>query len=268
MLLADERNQLAHRVEARTADLNRSNADLARALRAKDEFLASMSHELRTPLAGILGLAESLQQNIYGDLQEKQIKVVELIQESGRHLLELINDILDLSKLNSGMLEVSLEDCSLEAICRSSLHLTNGMSQKRNQRVAFSFPNETILVHADARRLKQVLVNLLSNAIKFTAPGGKLGLDVELDERAPWVKVTVWDKGIGIKPEDMHKLFVPFSQIDARLSREYAGTGLGLSMVKEIVDLMKGSIQVESVFGEGSRFMISLPVAAAETVSL
>ncbi len=266
ILLAEEKEQLTYRVEERTANLNKSNFDLALALRAKDEFLASMSHELRTPLTGILGLSESLQLNTYGELTPRQTKAIVTIEESGAHLLELINDILDLSKFNAGMLEVALGPCSVEQICQSSLHLTKGMSEKRKQHVAFTCPDTTIMIHADARRMKQALVNLLSNAIKFTPVGGGMGLDVQLDETKQHVKITVWDKGIGIEPTQIPKLFKPFTQIDASLSREYAGTGLGLSLVKDIVELHHGEIQLNSIFGEGSQFSITLPVLDAKPI--
>lgn len=266
ILLAEEKEQLTYRVEERTANLNKSNFDLALALRAKDEFLASMSHELRTPLTGILGLSESLQLDTYGELTPRQTKAIVTIEESGIHLLELINDILDLSKLNAGMFEVSLAPSAVEQICQSSLHLTKGMSEKRKQHVAFTCPDTTIMIHADARRMKQALVNLLSNAIKFTPVGGDLGLDVQLDETKQHVKITVWDKGIGIEPTQIPKLFKPFTQIDASLSREYAGTGLGLSLVKDIVELHHGEIQLNSIFGEGSQFSITLPVLDAKPI--
>lgn len=259
-LLSEEKDLLTYRVEERTADLIRINSELEHALRTKDDFLASMSHELRTPLNGILGLSESLQLNTYGELEEKQVKVIETIEESGKHLLVLINDILDLSKINAGMFEISLAPFSLEPICRSSLNLTKGMSGKKKQHVTFSFPNQPIIINGDAQRLKQVCINLLSNAVKFTPVGGELGLDVDLDELEQHVKITVWDKGIGIKPEEMPKLFKAFTQIDAKLSRQYEGTGLGLSLVKKIVELHHGTIQVTSTYGEGSQFIIVLPV--------
>ncbi len=253
-LLADEKNQLAARVEERTVDL-------VKALRAKDEFLASMSHELRTPLTGILGYSESLQENTYGALNEGQSKVIRSIEESGQHLLNLINDILDLSKVNAGSMEVRLAPCSLEEICNASLKLVKGMAEKRKQHVHVVFPVQPILIHADALRFKQALVNLLSNAIKFTPVSGDLGLNVEMGTGNESVIIMVWDKGIGISPENIVKLFKPFTQIDTSLAREYAGTGLGLSLVKHFVELHNGRIEVESDLGVGSRFSITLPLA-------
>ena len=253
-LLADEKNQLAARVDERTVDL-------VKALRAKDEFLASMSHELRTPLTGILGYSESLQENTYGVLNEGQFRVIRSIEESGQHLLNLINDILDLSKVNAGSMEVSLAPCSLKEICNASLKLVKGMAEKRKQHVHVAFPVQPILIHADALRFKQALVNLLSNAIKFTPVSGDLGLNVEMGTGNESVIIMVWDKGIGIKSENISKLFKPFTQIDTSLAREYAGTGLGLSLVKHFVELHNGRIEVESDLGVGSRFSITLPLA-------
>jgi len=267
-LLAEERNQLAQRVEERTSDLSRVNADLEHAVRVKDEFLASMSHELRTPLTGILGLSEVLQLKIYGELNDKQSTALKNIEESGRHLLDLINDILDLSKIEARKLELQFAPYSLADICQGSLQLIKGMVQHKHQHVNYSFPTEPIIVRADARRLKQVLVNLLSNAIKFTPENGELGLEVEAIQSERKIKLTVWDKGIGIKPEDMHKLFKPFTQLDSGLSREYSGTGLGLSLVQHLTELHNGGIEVESNLGKGSRFTIILPWSPQNTTPI
>ncbi|PKN92400.1 MAG: hypothetical protein CVU44_14785 [Chloroflexi bacterium HGW-Chloroflexi-6] len=251
--------ELEKRVEERTTDLQHANLELGRAARMKDEFLASMSHELRTPLTGILGLSESLQLNTYGDLSEKQLRILKNIEDSGRHLLELINDILDLSKIEAGKFDIQLEPCSLAGICQASLQITKGMTQAKRQNTSFSISPDSIVVRADARRLKQMLVNLLSNAVKFTQEDGSLGIDVQGDPNEHRVRITVWDTGIGIKPEDLSRLFQPFVQLDSSLSRQYAGTGLGLSLVQRLAELHGGSIELESQPGQGSRFTIILP---------
>jgi PAS domain S-box-containing protein len=240
-------------------ELSAANAALEKAARLKDEFLASMSHELRTPLTGILGLSEALQLQTYGTLTPKQLKALSNIESSGRHLLELINDILDLSKIEAGKLDLQIGICSLADICQSSLQLTKGMAQQRRHTVGFSINPASILVQADARRLKQMLVNLLSNAIKFTPEGGELGLDVQASAAEQVVRLSVWDHGIGIQPEDREKLFKPFSQLDSSLTRQQSGTGLGLALVQKMAELHGGSIQVTSAPGEGSRFTILLP---------
>ncbi|NTU79033.1 MAG: PAS domain S-box protein [Chloroflexales bacterium] len=239
--------------------LRQANSELERAMRMKDEFLASMSHELRTPLNGILGFSEALQDQTYGALNEKQSRALSYIESSGRHLLDLINDILDLSKIEAGKLELQVEACALDEICRTSVELIRGMAQKKQQQVDFSIGPAGISVQGDLRRLKQILVNLLSNAVKFTPEGGSLGLDVRGSAQDRTVRLTVWDTGIGIKQEDMHKLFQPFVQLDSSLSRQHSGTGLGLSLVRRLAELHDGSVQVESTPGEGSRFSVVLP---------
>ena len=241
--------------------LSAANAALEKAARMKDEFLASMSHELRTPLTGILGLTEVMQMNVYGTLTERQGKALKNIDESGRHLLALINDILDLSKIEAGMLELNIEPVALAEICQDSLQLTKGLAHKKRQAVDFSIEPDTIEVRGDARRLKQMLVNLLSNAIKFTPEKGSLGLEVRADQTEQTVRLTVWDRGIGIDPENLKKLFQPFVQLESSLARQYEGTGLGLSLVQHMAELHGGSVQVESTPGEGSRFTILLPWA-------
>jgi signal transduction histidine kinase/DNA-binding response OmpR family regulator len=253
-------------VQERTAQLRQSrdelsiaNIELEKASRLKNEFLASMSHELRTPLTGILGLSEALLLDTYGVLNERQQKALANIEKSGRHLLDLINDILDLSKIEAGKLEFLFSICSASEIARSSLQLMMGMAQQKHQRVGFTTNSNAILLRADPRRLKQMLVNLLSNAVKFTPEGGEIGLEIEGDETKQTARFTVWDRGIGIKPEDMDRLFKAFVQIDSSLSRQYSGTGLGLALVKRMAERHGGSVEVESVLGEGSRFTIVLP---------
>jgi PAS domain S-box-containing protein len=241
--------------------LRRANLELERAMRMKDEFLASMSHELRTPLTGVLGLSEALQMGVYGLLNEKQQNAASNIEMSGRHLLELINDILDLSKIEAGKLDLQMQPCSLYEICQSSIHLIKGMASKKRQSINFTMnpTDENMIVRGDMRRLKQIFVNLLGNAVKFTQEGGALGVEVVADKETRLVNITVWDEGIGIKAEDTHRLFKPFIQLDSSLSRQHTGTGLGLALVKRLVDVHKGKITVESVPEKGSRFTVSLP---------
>ncbi len=258
--------ELEQRVASRTNELqlNRdelrvTNSALEKASRLKDEFLASMSHELRTPLTGILGLSEALQYQTYGELTEKQVYVIKNIELSGRHLLDLINDILDVSKLEADKLDIVLTDCMVSDLCNASLQLTKGMAHQKKIQVDFSMDHASMVIKADSKRVKQMLVNLLSNAIKFTPVEGKIGLDVRGDEANNAVSFTIWDTGIGIKPEDHDKLFKPFVQLDASLSRQQTGTGLGLVLVMHLVELHGGSIRFESILGEGSRFTITLP---------
>jgi PAS domain S-box-containing protein len=240
-------------------ELIQANLALEKAARLKDEFLASMSHELRTPLTGILGLSEVLQMNTYGALSERQLKALKTIENSGRHLLALINDILDLSKIEAGKLEMQFETCSVEEICQSSLQLVKGMSSQKRQKISYSIAPASMVVRADARRMKQTLVNLLSNAIKFTPEQGELGLEVVGEPDLRLLHFKVWDKGIGIAAEDMGKLFKPFSPVDSSLSRSYSGTGLGLSLVQRLVEMHGGRISLESTPGQGSTFSVSIP---------
>lgn len=264
--LEAERTLLARRVEERTADLRTANAELARAARMKDEFLASVSHELRTPLNAILGISEALQEAVYGEMNERQIGSLHSIEESGRHLLSLINDILDLSKVEAGKLELELAAMPVEAVCQASLRMIKQDAHQKQLRIHTAFDSKVTIFTADERRVKQVLVNLLSNAVKFTPPGGDIGIEVVGDKEANAVLITVWDTGIGIAGEHLQQLFQPFVQLDSRLSREYAGTGLGLSLVLRMMELHGGSVAVKSQVGEGSRFTVSFPWLVADVM--
>ncbi len=262
--LEAERSQLARRVDERTADLQAANAELARAARLKDEFLASMSHELRTPLNAVLGISEALQEGVYGPLNEKQIGSLGSIEESGRHLLALINDILDLSKVEAGKLNLQIVPVQVESICQASLRIIKQDAHKKRLKVHTSFDSAVTTVRGDERRVKQILVNLLSNAVKFTPEEGEIGLEVVGDNANMQVHITVWDSGIGISDSDQERLFQPFVQLDSRLSREYAGTGLGLSLVSRMMALHEGTIRVQSEVGVGSRFTVTFPWQGAE----
>ncbi len=259
--LRKERTSLAQRVAERTAELSSANAELARSARLKDEFLASMSHELRTPLNAILGLSEALQELVYGSLNERQLQSLRRIEESGRHLLELINEILDISKIEAGKLELLFASVNVESVCQASTMLIAEMAQQKRLTLSTMFDSRLTEIMADERRLKQILVNLLSNACKFTPEGGKVGLDVSADVDNQAVHFSVWDTGIGIAEEDMRRLFEPFVQLDSSLSRRYGGTGLGLALVRRLTELHGGGISVESagIEGQGSRFTVSLP---------
>ena len=247
------------RVAERTAALNHTNAELEHANRAKDEFLANMSHELRTPLNSILGISESLLEQRRDPLTDYQARSLQIIESSGRHLLELINDILDLSKIEAGKFDYYPQLVELDALCRSSLAFVK--SQAARKMIALTYDNETSVANitADPRRLKQVLVNLLSNAVKFTPENGCVTLHVHVDEEQAFVEFAVTDNGIGIAPQDLKLLFQPFVQVDSKLNRQFEGTGLGLSLVEKLTDLHGGSVHVESQVGTGSRFTVRLP---------
>jgi PAS domain S-box-containing protein len=257
--LENERASLARLVEERTADLKAINVELGRAVRARDEFLAMMSHELRTPLHAILTLSESLQEGVYGSVSEKQSHSLRTIEESGRHLLDLINDILDIAKIEAGKVVLRPGPVVVETVCHASLKLVREAAQKKHLRLSHHFDETIQTMYADERRLKQILVNLLSNAVKFTPDGGSIGLEVRGDPSEGTVHFTVWDTGIGIDARESSLLFKPFVQIDSSLSRQYQGTGLGLVMVARLTDLHGGCVSLESAVGKGSRFTVSLP---------
>jgi len=239
--------------------LRLANLEMERGLRMKNEFLANMSHELRTPLNAILGISESLEEQIAGSLNEKQLKYIRVINESGRHLLELINDILDLSKIEAGKLEINVQTISIEWFCASCLRMVKELAHKKDVDVLFKSDQKVQVILGDERRLKQALVNLLGNAVKFTPSGRKIGLEVSGFIEKNEVTFTVWDEGIGINQDDIPLLFKPFVQLNAGLSREYAGTGLGLALVAQMVRLHSGRIDLTSKIKEGSRFMVTLP---------
>lgn len=267
--------QLESRVEQRTQELQLTNQqlsavndELARATRLKDEFLANMSHELRTPLNAVLGMSEGLMTGVFGDLNERQMRSLSLIETSGRHLLELINDILDVAKIGAGKLELDITPVAIEYLCKSSLNFVKQIANQKNIQLKLSISPSIKMVAVDERRIRQSLINLLSNAVKFTPKGGKVCLEAKIQKiesteltikSAYELIFSITDTGIGISPEDIRNLFQAFVQIDSSLNRQYAGTGLGLTLVKQITELHGGYVNVSSQVGEGSCFSIFLP---------
>ena len=239
--------------------MDRANAELARAAQAKDEFLAAMSHELRTPLTSILGLSETMGDGLLGPLSAQQEKAIRMVHENGTHLLELINDILDMSRVASGQMHLRWDQVPVDQLCEASLRLIGPAAKRKGLRVALTIDPQARLVRGDSRRLKQMLVNLLGNAVKFTPEGGAIGLDVQADPERGELSFGIWDTGVGIPREQFERLFQPFVQLDSRPARQYDGTGLGLALVSGMAELHHGRIQVESELGRGSRFEIRLP---------
>lgn len=262
------RKQAEEALRLRSNELDALNGALAKAARHKDEFLANMSHELRTPLTGVLSLSEALQEGAYGSLSDKQRKAMRTIEDSGRHLLDLINDILDLSKVEAGRMVLAPEPCEVESICQGSLRMIYEVAHQKQHRLSFAVEPPLLVMRVDPRRLKQILVNLLSNAVKFTPEGGQIGLEVRGDPAAGDVRFSVSDTGIGIAHQDLGQLFKPFVQLDSGLSRQYAGTGLGLSLVRRLTELHGGSLTVESELGRGSRFTVALPWAELDALAI
>ncbi len=258
---AEELNlRLEQKVRERTRELLRSKQQLEDANRLKSEFLANMSHELRTPLNAIIAMSEILGERTFGDLTEKQEVYVSQVLDSGVHLLSLINDVLDLSKVEAGQLELNIDPFNLGELLESSLVVVKERAQKHGITLQLESDPEVEIIHGDALRIKQVVYNLLTNAVKFTPDGGKVTL--RAFNRENDVVVVVEDTGIGISPEDQQIIFDEFRQADSSYSRKYEGTGLGLALSRKFVELHGGRIWVESEVGKGSRFFFSLPLRA------
>jgi PAS domain S-box-containing protein len=245
-------------------NLRQTNEHLARLGRMKDEFLANMSHELRTPLNAVLGQAEAMSEGIFGPITEEQRSALRTIDESGQHLLALINDILDVTKSNAGRLELEFAPVPVEDLCQESLRLVREQARRKGITVSYSSDGSTLGLLGDRRRLRQVLLNLLANAKKFTPEGGRIGLEVAARPEAGALAFTVWDTGIGIAARDRERIFEPFVQLDAGLARRHEGSGLGLTLVRHLVELHGGTLELVSEVGQGSRFTVVLPVETTE----
>jgi PAS domain S-box-containing protein len=226
--------------------------------RTKSEFLANISHELRTPLNSVIGFSDILLERVFGELNDKQLKYINNISTSGKHLLKLINDILDLSKVEAGKMELHYSEFSIYSVLEEVKVVFIPLAQTKSLDIDFYVKSEFTTLEADRSRLIQILYNLGSNAIKFTPEGGKV--TISCTKSGNLVLISVTDTGIGISAEDQRKIFQPFTQIDASSSRQYCGTGLGLALVKKIVNLHQGDIWVESATGKGSTFTFSIPL--------
>lgn len=247
---------LERRVEERTRELAAANERLIELDRLKSLFLASMSHELRTPLNSILGFTGLLLMGMSGALSDEQTRQLAMVESSAKHLLDLINEILDISKIESGRVDLDIAPFSVAELTEETVKAVMPLAKAKGLDVTASVPAGLVL-QSDRRRVKQVLMNLLANAVKFSETG-----DVRVDAGASpdELTISVTDRGVGIRPEDIGKLFNPFGQIDMSSTKRYEGTGLGLYLSKKILTMLGGSIGVKSEYGSGSIFTFSLPL--------
>ncbi len=265
-LLASEFNRMAEKLKDYTAGLEEKVADktaeLQLANRHKSEFLANMSHELRTPLNAIIGFSEVLKEQMFGHLNAKQDEYVRDIHASGLHLLSLINDILDLSKVEAGRMELDCQEFAIGPVLENAITLIRERAQRGQVKVELQLTGEIDSIVADERKFKQILINLLSNAVKFTRPGGRVTVSAAQD--ADGLQVAVSDTGVGIAASDLPHIFQEFRQIRSAGDAKFEGTGLGLALTKRFVELHGGRIHVQSELGRGSSFTFWLPRSASE----
>lgn len=254
--------ELERRVVERTAELAEARDRAEESDRLKSAFLATMSHELRTPLNAIIGFTGILLMGLVGPLNDEQKKQLSLVQGSSRHLLDLISEVLDISKIESGQFQLALEKIDMRAAIQDSIHKVMPMAEKKKLLLSLSIAPEVHQAIGDRRRVEQVLINLLSNAVKFTEQG-EIRVESRID--GEWLVTRVMDTGIGIAPEDVDTLFKPFRQIDSGLARQYEGTGLGLSISKRLAEAMGGRIEVKSEKDRGSCFAFALPIERTGT---
>jgi signal transduction histidine kinase len=238
-----------------------SNARLLEASRLKSQFLANMSHELRTPLNSIIGFSKVLLNRLDGDLTDRQDAYVRSVHNSSRHLLELINSILDFSRIEAGKFEMRPETVDLHDVVEECIESSMPLVREKRVKIERDVPVELPPVHADRLRVKQVLLNLLSNAIKFTHAGRVL---VQVRREPEALHVSVADTGIGISPADLQRLFEPFQRLDNPLAQQADGTGLGLAISKKFIELHRGRIWAESRESQGSTFHFTLPLTTAQ----
>ena len=242
-------------------EIQDKSRQLAEASRHKSQFLANMSHELRTPLNAILGYTELILDSVYGEMPEKARSVLDRVQRNGRHLLGLINDVLDLSKIEAGQLVLALGDYSLKNVVYTAFSAVEPLAKEKKLAFKVEVPPDLPPGHGDDRRLTQVLLNLVGNAIKFT-DAGEVAIEASVANGS--FSVMVRDTGPGISAADQAKLFQEFQQADNSITRKKGGTGLGLAISKRIIEMHGGRIWVESTPGHGSTFVFKLPVTVAE----
>lgn len=252
-----ERKQAEESLRAYHNLLTQQNAKLEQANNLKSEFLASVSHELRTPLTAILGFSDLLEQEQYGSLNREQKQSAAFIHESGNHLFALINDLLDVQKIEAGMMELQQSSVDLPDAITNALNTVRGKAKEKALQLHVEYPRAIAPFPADARKVKQILYNLLANAVKYTPVQGSVSVIVR--DGAGEVHVEISDTGPGISPNDQQQLFQPFTQLKSSSSEVYEGTGLGLALTKQLVELHGGNVWLRSEIGQGSTFGFSLP---------
>jgi len=253
-----EQKRIAQELDRLFKELQDKSRQLEAASRHKSEFVANMSHELRTPLNAIIGFSEVLSERMFGELNDKQAEYLKDIHASGQHLLSLINDILDLSKIEAGRMELELADFDLPSAIDNALILVRERASRRGIALGHSIDERLGSIRGDERKVRQVLLNLLSNALKFTPEGGRIDASSRLQDGAAEVAVT--DTGVGIAPEDQEAVFEEFRQVGTA-DKKVEGTGLGLALSRKFIELHGGRIWVESEVGKGSTFRFTLPSA-------
>ena len=264
---------LEKKVFERTEELEKTNRELERLNQIKGRFIANTSHELRTPLNSILGFSDVLLEKTFGQLNDSQERYVKNIHAAGKHLLELINNVLDIAKIDAGKYEIMYESFRVRDFIEEVISIMKPLAEKKFIEISEMINNDVDFITADRVKIKQILYNLLSNAIKFTPEGGKIGVRVGYDDGpidpaaltltdSNVLKFSVWDTGVGIGPGDKERIFDEFEQADTTLSREYGGAGLGLALSKKLVELHGGTICVESSLGKGSTFIFTVPVTS------
>ena len=242
-------------------EIEQKSRELAVANSHKDQFFANMSHELRTPLNGMLGFTELLADGLYGEMPVKSLEIFDLIQKDGKHLLSLINDVLDISKIDAGQLKLSLEDYSLQSVVETVVATTGALARAKAIEVKSVVPSDLPIGHGDERRLTQVLLNIVGNAIKFTDAGW---VEIRVNTRDGHFDIAVEDTGPGIPAADQGRIFDEFQQVDNSSTRQKGGTGLGLSISRRLIKVHGGSIDLQSTIGVGTTFRVVVPVRVME----
>jgi len=260
-----EREELERHVQERTRAIAAKNAELARAMRHKDEFLASMSHELRTPLNAVLGLTDAMLEGVGGQPLDRHLSWLGDIKSSGAHLLGLINDLLDLARIEAGQLEIDLQPTSPSELAEATIRLVHGAALAKGIKLERNIPLDLPALATDARLVRQILLNLLGNAVKFTPREGLVQFRVRVGATQDTIEFEVSDTGVGIPPDRLADIFQPFVQVDSGLDRQAGGTGLGLALVSRMAERLGGSVSVDSILGIGSTFVVVLPAQGSES---